>query len=107
VLTAAGTWALHYSAYGLVYLLANCLVGMTWAFGIPFLLGMCAEFDRTGQMAALGGFASKMGMASGPMLAAFVVGQDHYGRVLDVSTLLLVLSLVAAWGPARLLDRHR
>jgi predicted MFS family arabinose efflux permease len=107
VLTAAGTWALHYSAYGLVYLLANCLVGMTWAFGIPFLLGMCAEFDRTGQMAALGGFASKMGMASGPMLAAFIVGQDHYGRVLDVSTLLLVLSLVAAWGPARLLDRHR
>jgi Na+/melibiose symporter-like transporter len=80
---------------------------MTWAFGIPCLLGMSAEFDRTGQMAALGGFASKMGMASGPLVAALVVGQDNYGRVLDVSTALLVLSLLAAWVPMRLLDRHR
>jgi predicted MFS family arabinose efflux permease len=107
LLTAAGTWALHFSASGPVYLVANCLVGMTWAFGIPCLLGMSAEFDRTGQMAALGGFASKMGMASGPLVAALVVGEDQYGRVLNVSTVLLVLSLLAAWVPMRLLDRHR
>jgi len=107
LLTAAGTWALHFSAAGAVYLVANCLVGMSWAFGIPCLLGMSSEFDRTGQMAALGGFASKMGLASGPLVAALVVGEDQYARVLDVSTALLVLSLLAAWIPMRLLDRHR
>lgn len=106
-LTAGGTWALHFSASATVYVVANCLVAVTWAFGIPYLLGMCAEFDREGQMAAVGGFASKMGLASGPFVAAFVVGQDHYGRVLDVATVLLLASLFAAWWPSRLLDRHR
>jgi len=105
--TAIGTWSLHYSGSALVYVVANCLVAMTWAFGIPYLLGMCAEFDRTGQMAAVGGFASKMGLASGPFVAAMIVGDNRYGLVLDVSVMLLVASLLAAWWPARLLDRHR
>jgi predicted MFS family arabinose efflux permease len=107
VMTAVGTWSLHFSASPLVYAVANGLVAMMWAFGIPYLLGMCAEFDRTGQMAAVGGFASKMGLASGPLVAALIVGEDRYDRVIDVSVVLLALSLVAAWWPARLLDRHR
>ena len=104
-LTAAGTWALHFSNLTAVYLKANCLVGITWAFCMPYLLGMCAEFDKAGQMAALGGFASKVGLASGPMVAALVVGQDNYGLVVNVGTAALVISLLAAMLPARLLDR--
>lgn len=104
-LTAAGTWALHFSHAGAVYLVANCLIGITWAFCMPYLLGMCAEFDKAGQMAALGGFASKMGLASGPMVAALVVGDGDYGLVVNVGTAALAISLVAAMLPARLLDR--
>jgi predicted MFS family arabinose efflux permease len=107
LLTVAGTWALHFSDVEFVYLVANCLVGITWAFGIPYLLGMCSEFDKAGQMAALGGFASKMGLASGPMLAALVVGADDYGLVINLGTAALAASLVAALMPSRLLDRAR
>ena len=105
LVTAAGTWALHFSQSSLVYIVANCLVGITWAFCIPYLLAMCAEFDTSGQMAALGGFASKMGLASGPFVAALVVGTNNYGLVVNVGTAALVLSLLAALLPARLLDR--
>ena len=105
LVTAAGTWALHFSQSSLVYIVANCLVGITWAFCIPYLLAMCAEFDKSGQMAALGGFASKMGLASGPFVAALVVGTNNYGLVVNVGTAALVLSLLAALLPARLLDR--
>jgi hypothetical protein len=49
-----------------VFWLANVVIAVTWAFTISYLLSMCAEFDKTGQMAALGGFAFKMGLASGP-----------------------------------------
>lgn len=107
LLTVAGTWALHFSDVEFVYIVANCLVGITWAFGIPYLLGMCSEFDKAGQMAALGGFASKMGLASGPMLAALVVGADDYGLVINLGTAALAASLVAALLPSRLLDRTR
>ncbi len=50
-----------------MYWLANVGVGITWSFIISYLLGMCSDFDQTGQTAALGGFASKMGLASGPL----------------------------------------
>ncbi len=105
LLTALATWALHGSEIAWVYALANGLIGVTWSFGIPYLLGMCAQFDQTGQSAALGGFASKMGMASGPLAAAWVVGADDFSRVINVGAVALVLSLVAAMVPAILLDR--
>jgi len=48
-----------------------------------------------------------MGLASGPMLAALVVGADDYGLVINLGTAALAASLVAALLPARLLDRAR
>lgn len=104
LLTALGTWALHRSDLAAVYVIGNCLVGITWAVGISYLLGLCSAFDRSGQMAALAGFASKMGLASGPMLAALVVADGDYTRVIDVGVGALVLGLLAAWVPARALD---
>ena len=65
-----------------MYLIANCLVGITWAFGIPYLLGKCAEFDNSGQMAALGGFASTWDSLQDRVLAALVVGSDNYALVI-------------------------
>jgi predicted MFS family arabinose efflux permease len=105
LLTALATWALHGSETAWIYAVANGLIGVTWSFGIPYLLGMCAQFDQTGQSAALGGFASKMGMASGPLAAAWVVGADDFSRVINVGAIALVLSVLAAMVPAVLLDR--
>ena len=106
LLTAAGTWAFHFSALPWVYWVANVAVGITWAFVISYLLGLCAEFDTTGQMAALGGFASKMGLASGPMAAALVVGDGDYATMLKAGVLSLLLCLALVAVPARLLDKR-
>jgi predicted MFS family arabinose efflux permease len=110
VITAAATWMLHFSHVNpdswvsSVYWLANAVIAITWAFTISHLLGMNAEFDTTGQMAALGGFASKMGMASGPAVAALIVGQSNYGQIINVAVIALVLCLVVVIMPARILD---
>ncbi|RMA78470.1 MFS transporter [Umboniibacter marinipuniceus] len=106
LLTAAGTWAFHFSELPWVYWVANVAVGITWAFVISYLLGLCAEFDTTGQMAALGGFASKMGLASGPMAAALVVGDGDYATMLNAGVLSLLLCLALVAVPARLLDKR-
>jgi predicted MFS family arabinose efflux permease len=107
VLTLAGTWVFHLSHLPWVYLAANIGTSITWAFVIPYLLGMCAAFDKAGQMAALGGFFSKMGLASGPLLAALVVGGHRYGLVIDLSVAGLAVSAVAGIIPAVVLDRER
>ena len=106
VLTLGGTWAFHYSELPWIYLLANIGTAITWAFVIPYLLGMSAAFDRAGQMAALAGFFSKMGLASGPAMAAFVTAGGQYGGLINISVLGLALSGVAAAAPALLLDRQ-
>jgi hypothetical protein len=87
-----------------VYWLANVTIAITWAFTISYLLGMNAEFDTTGQMAALGGFASKMGLASGPAVAALIVGESNYALVINVAAATLILCLVVVIMPARVLD---
>jgi predicted MFS family arabinose efflux permease len=110
LLTAAATWALHYSHvnpdswFASVFWLANLVIAIAWAFTISYLLGMNAEFDTTGQMAALGGFASKMGLASGPAVAAMVVGESNYGLVVTVAALMLVLCFFVSLRPAYILD---
>ncbi len=104
-LTALGTWALNFSDLPYVYWLANVGVGITWAFVISYLLGMCSAFDSAGQTAALGGFASKMGLASGPMVVALMLGEDHYVRVVNLAAVTLLVSLALVWLPARYLDK--
>ena len=101
VLTVGGNWALHFSADAQVFLIANCAIGITWAFVIPYLLGLTSAFDTSGQMAALGGFASKMGLASGPFAAGLLLGDDNYARLINIAVAALVISLAASVIPAR------
>jgi predicted MFS family arabinose efflux permease len=105
LVTIAATWALHYSESGMVYLLANCAVGITWAFCMSYLLGLVSAFDETGQMAALGGFASKLGLASGPLAGGLLLGDNNYGLLINLAVIALVLSTIASVIPARLKDR--
>jgi predicted MFS family arabinose efflux permease len=105
LITATGSAAFVYSDIASIFFIANCLLGITWAFVIAYLLGLAAKFDVTGQMAALGGFASKMGLASGPVVAAWLLGQDNYQRLIIVAVVVLVVSALLAWKPARKQDQ--
>jgi len=104
-LTALGNGALHWSASQTVFLLANCGVGITWAFVMPYLLGMCASFDASGRIAALGGLCSKLGLASGPLVAALMLGDGGFGRVINLAVLMLLACIAAVILPASHLDR--
>ncbi len=106
LLTIAGTWLLHYSDNKVLFWIANVGVGITWAFVISYLLGMCAAFDRSGQTAALGGFASKMGLASGPLVAAMVVGESNYTLLVNLAIIALVGGWLVVLKPAAVLDRN-
>jgi len=105
LLTAAGMWMLQGSASALVYAVANCGTSVTWAFVIPHLLAMCAKCDQTGRASALGGFASKMGLATGPFVGAMLLGPGHYELLVNVATAATLACLLTALVPAARLDR--
>jgi hypothetical protein len=105
LLTLAGTYVFNYSEVKWIWIAANIGTGITWNFVISHLLGMCARFDRTGQTAVWGGFASKMGLASGPMLFSFIVGAGNYSALIATALVLLAFATFASAIPAWVLDQ--
>jgi predicted MFS family arabinose efflux permease len=105
LLTAAGMWMLQGSASALIYAVANCATSVTWAFVIPHLLAMCAKCDQTGRASALGGFASKMGLATGPLVGALLLGPGRYELLINIAALATLACLLVALLPAGRLDR--
>lgn len=107
LVSIAGTAAFLLSGAQAVFITANVATAIAWSFLIPYFFGMCAEFDTAGQTATLAGFFSKMGLATGPAVAALLLGQDNYPLLIGVSITGLVVCAMAVLGPARLLDSGR
>ena len=105
ILAVLGNAAFHGSARPMVYLAANIATAITWFFVIPYLLGLCATFDRTGRSAALAGLFSKLGLATGPYVASLLIaGTTSYGTVIDVAVGALALATVCGVAGAKLAD---
>jgi MFS transporter, DHA1 family, inner membrane transport protein len=105
LVTIPATAAFLRSDLGAAFAAANILTGIAWSFVIPCLFSMCAALDPSGRSASLGGFCSKMGLASGPLLAPYLIGSEHYPRLIWASVGALAVVLVAAAVPARHIDR--
>jgi predicted MFS family arabinose efflux permease len=95
------TFLFHWSQLPEAYFLANAVTGVTWAFTVPYLLGLCATFDDRGQVVVFAGFVSKMGLASGPLVAALVVGQGEFGVIINLATIGLIACAILSFLPAR------
>jgi hypothetical protein len=105
-LSLIGTWAFSYCETKWIWIAANVGTGITWNFVISHLLGMCSRFDKTGQAAVWSGFASKMGLATGPMLASLIVGAGNYPALIATAVALLALAMLSSSLPALTLDRE-
>ena len=108
VLTLVGTSVFHLSGAPWAYMVANCGTGVTWGFVIAYLLGMTAEFDKAGRASAFGGFISKLGLASGPLAAGWILQTDlGFGVLINAAVGLLGLSMLIMLVPAFMLDSRR
>jgi DHA1 family inner membrane transport protein len=66
--------AFAWSRWPGVYFGANVLSSVSWSFVVPVLFGMAAESNTSGRMATVAGLASKLGLATGPLVGGFVLG---------------------------------
>jgi DHA1 family inner membrane transport protein len=106
-LCIAGMLTFRYSASAAMFAAANIATAVAWAFGIPYLLGMCASFDHNGRAATLASVFSKLGLASGPLAASAFVREGHWVLLITAATLALVVCVACAVLPASQLDRPR
>jgi DHA1 family inner membrane transport protein len=105
VLALLGNGAFHASSQPIVFLAANIETAIMWFFVIPYLLGLCSKFDRTGRSAALGGLFSKLGLATGPYAASLLISNStSYDAVINLAIGALTLATVCGVGAARMVD---
>ena len=90
------TYLLNFSENITIYFIANSVTGITWCFVIPYLLGLAATFDKYGQMAALAGFVSKIGLASGPLIASFLIIDFGFSVIINLAAFGLLLGCILA-----------
>lgn len=103
VVTLVGLAMFMFSDVKPIFILANVLTGFTWAFCVPYLLTMASKFDAAGQMGAFGGFASKMGLACGPLVAGyFISGGGSYTQLIVIACGMLAVCLAALPAAVRL-----
>lgn len=89
------------------FIAANVCFGLAFAITIPYLLGLAAALDTSGQMSALGGFLSTLGLASGPVLGALLTRENGFDTLIYAALMLLTLSVFVSSYPARYLDAQR
>ena len=88
--SAIFTFLLHYSDNISIYFIANAVTGIAWAFVIHYILGLCASFDSHAQMAALAGFISKVGLATGPLIGSLLILDYGFEMILNIATVALI-----------------
>ncbi|WOX07095.1 MFS transporter [Microbulbifer pacificus] len=103
VVTVLGLLMFAYSGVREIFIIANVVTGITWAFCVPYFLTMASRYDSAGQMGAFGGFASKLGLACGPLFAGyFITGGGSYTQLIVLVSAVLSIGLIAVPAAARL-----
>ena len=67
---------------------------------------MLAQLDGSGRLATLAGFVSKMGLASGPLLAGWVLRGNGDHALIATALGILALSTLATVAGAHRLDKE-
>ena len=83
----------------LIYGVSVCLYNYAWNKTHPFLMAALADFDPTGRLVSLGVAAQMLGLAIGPALAAFVLGESGYANIIWLGIGLFITSFIAILPP--------
>ncbi len=97
-----GAICLYFLTGAYVFALFAVVVGIynfAWNLTHPYLLAAMASFDTTGKVVVYAVAMQMVGLALGPFLAATVVGDAQYDRVLLLGGALFVVSAVLIFAP--------
>ncbi len=85
---------------GTVFALACGLIALSWFYGLPYQMGLLANYDPRGRLNIVGCAMSTGGAAVGPALAAMLVGSVGHWAVGAVAGLCYLLGLILVLPPS-------
>ena len=94
ILMMIGILILWFAEIPTLYIVSLCLIGGCWAFLIPFFQQIQTQFDTSGKVVSLGTIVNMGGRATGPAIAAIVLGSSAYINVIWIGLGALMLSLI-------------
>jgi predicted MFS family arabinose efflux permease len=83
------------------FALACGLIALSWFYGLPYQMGLLAEFDRHGRANLLGCVMTTGGSALGPGIAAFLLGYYGHWLIGVLAGLCYLIALLLVLPPAR------
>jgi predicted MFS family arabinose efflux permease len=88
------------------FTIACALVALTWFYGLPYQMGLLAQFDRQGRANLLGSMATTGGATAGPALAALLIGGSGHIAIGLLAGVCYLLALICVLPPALALTRQ-
>jgi predicted MFS family arabinose efflux permease len=64
-----------------IFAFACGLIALSWFYGLPYQMGLLAEYDRRGRLNMIGTTMTTSGCALGPAIAAVLVGSVGHWTV--------------------------
>jgi predicted MFS family arabinose efflux permease len=84
---------------------ASGLIALSWFYGLPYQMGLLAQYDRGGRLNLMGCMMTTGGAALGPALSAVLVGWKGHWTVGVLAGLCYMVGLVLVLPPS--LERSR
>lgn len=75
------------------FVFACGLIALSWFYGLPYQMGLMAEYDRQGRLNLIGSTMTMSGAALGPALAAMLVSSSGYWAIGVLAGICYLLSL--------------
>lgn len=88
------------------FTVACALVALTWFYGLPYQMGLLAQFDRQGRANLLGSMATTGGATAGPALAALLIGGSGHVAIGLLAGVCYLLALICVLPPALAVARQ-
>ncbi len=85
---------LFYSEYLAMFFLGLSLISIAWSYLIPFHQQNQASFDELGRIVSVGSIVNMMGRATGPAMAALLLGDAAFENVLWIAILAVAISTI-------------
>ncbi|MBU2875024.1 MFS transporter [Marinobacter salexigens] len=98
-MSIAAAVLLSYAQSTALYVVAMALLFFAWPAVQSFLLAVTADMDGTGRLSAFAGLIAYVGLASGPLLAASLLGSGSFAMMLYSCAVIFFASFLLLFRP--------
>lgn len=94
IISITSFWMLAGQISSAQLIVAGILFNFAWNLAQPLLSGVCAQADSCGRVVTAMGSIQTVGYGLGPALAALLLREQDFVRILAMSTVMLVASIL-------------